>query len=223
MSAIRPATWELSSDDGVVVFGTGWWYPGMWCGDFWCGWPWTWGFGFQFSYWGGGWFWRPVGHYWWYHTTPVVHRAFYEHWNPHWGTPNRTWVRGNVNAYSHWEGNAVVARTFESRGAVSPQGVGARPDAVRGPGRSGLPASFGWLVSAEQRRAVAENACAILAWSNNASRVPSAKRARENFRAAASHPVYLEPSLPRICRCRRTLAADIDSFKLPGCAASLNI
>ena len=46
-------------DDGVVVFGTGWWYPGMWCGDFWCGWPWTWGFGFQFSYWGGGWFWRP--------------------------------------------------------------------------------------------------------------------------------------------------------------------
>jgi len=119
-------------DDGVVVFGTGWWYPGMWCGDFWCGWPWTWGLGFQFSYWGGGWFWRPVGHYWWYHTTPVVHRAFYEHWNPHWGTPNRTWVRGNVNAYSHWEGNAVVARTFESRGAVSPQGAGARPDVYAG-------------------------------------------------------------------------------------------
>lgn len=23
--------------DGVVVFGTGWWYPGMSCGDFWCG------------------------------------------------------------------------------------------------------------------------------------------------------------------------------------------
>jgi hypothetical protein len=68
--------------DGVVVFGTGWWYPGIRCGDFWCGWPWTWGFGFQFSYWGGGWFWRPVGHYWWYHATPVVHRAFYEHWNP---------------------------------------------------------------------------------------------------------------------------------------------
>ena len=31
--------------DGVVVFGTGWWYPGMMCGDFWCGWPWTWGSG----------------------------------------------------------------------------------------------------------------------------------------------------------------------------------
>ena len=57
--------------DGIVVFGTGWWYPGVFCGDYWCGWPWTWGFGFQFSYWGGGWFWRPVGHYWWYHTTPL--------------------------------------------------------------------------------------------------------------------------------------------------------
>ena len=69
-------------DDGVVVFGTGWWYPGMWCGDFWCGWPWTWGFGYQFSYWSGGWFWRPVGHHWWYHRTPVIHRAFYQHWYP---------------------------------------------------------------------------------------------------------------------------------------------
>ncbi len=119
-------------DDGVVVFGTGWWYPGLWCGDFWCGWPWTWGFGFEFSYWGGGWFWRPVGHYWWYHTTPVVHRAFYEHWNPHWGTPNRTWVRGNVNAYSHWEGNAVVARSLEARAVVSrPEGA-ARPDVYAG-------------------------------------------------------------------------------------------
>ena len=117
-------------DDGVVVFGTGWWYPGMWCGDFWCGWPWTWGFGFQFSYWGGGWFWRPIGHYWWYHTTPVIHRAFYEHWNPHWGTPNRTWVRGNVNAYSHWGGHAVVARTFQPRGTISPRG--ARPDVYAG-------------------------------------------------------------------------------------------
>ena len=42
--------------DGVVLFGTGWWYPG-WCGfipPFYCfGWPWTWGFGFRFSYWGG--------------------------------------------------------------------------------------------------------------------------------------------------------------------------
>jgi len=118
-------------DDGVVVFGTGWWYPGMWCGDFWCGWPWTWGFGYQFSYWGGGWFWRPVGHFWWYHTTSFGRRAFHEHWNPHWGRPNQAWVRGNVNAYSHWEGKAVVARSFESRGAVL-HGSSPRPDAYAG-------------------------------------------------------------------------------------------
>ena len=121
--------------DGVVVFGTGWWYPGMLCGDFWCGWPWTWGFGFNFSYWGGGWFWRPVGHYWWYHSVPGVHRIFSEHWNPHWGAPNRglansAWIRGNVNAYSHWQGNAVVPRNFQQRGAA-PAGPG-RPDLYAG-------------------------------------------------------------------------------------------
>lgn len=115
--------------DGVVVFGTGWWYPGVFCGDFWCGWPWTWGFGFQFSYWGGGWFWRPMGHYWWYHSTPPIHRVFSEHWNPQWGEHNRIWIRGNVNAYSHWSGNAVVARTFQPRGIASP---GVRPDLYAG-------------------------------------------------------------------------------------------
>jgi len=118
--------------DGVVVFGTGWWYPGIVCGDFWCGWPWTWGLGFEFSYWGGGWFWHPVGYYWWYHSTPFTHRIFSEHWNLHWGTPNRPWIRGNVNAYSHWGGNAVVARTFEQRGRALPQGRGAVPDLYAG-------------------------------------------------------------------------------------------
>jgi len=117
--------------DGVVVFGTGWWYPG-WCGFippfYWFGWPWTWGFGFRFSYWGGGWFWRPGGGYWWYHNTPVSHRVFSEHWNMRRGAPNRTWIRGNVNAYSHWGGNGVVTRSFEQPGRVSPQGRGARPD-----------------------------------------------------------------------------------------------
>jgi len=121
--------------DGVVVFGTGWWYPG-WCGDFppfYCyGWPWTWGFGFRFSYWGGGWFWRPAGHYWWYHSTPLSHRVFSEHWNMHWGSPNRAWVRGNVNAYSHWGGHGVVTRSFQQPGRVSPQGRGSRPDLYGG-------------------------------------------------------------------------------------------
>ena len=121
--------------DGVVVFGTGWWYPG-WCGllpPFYCfGWPWTWGFGFQFSYWGGGWFWRPASHYWWYHNTPVSHRIFSEHWNMQRRAPNRAWIRGNVNAYSHWGGNGVVARSFQQPGRVSPQGRGARPDLYGG-------------------------------------------------------------------------------------------
>jgi hypothetical protein len=117
--------------EGVVVFGTGWWYPG-WCGyfpPFYCfGWPWTWGFGFRFSYWGGGWFWRPGGHYWWYHSNPVSHRIFSEHWNMHWGTPSQTWVHGNVNAYSHWAGKGVVTLSFQQPGRVSPQGRAARPD-----------------------------------------------------------------------------------------------
>lgn len=120
--------------DGVVVFGTGWWYPG-WCGIAWpyyCyGWPWTWGLGFEFSYWGGGWFWHPVGSFWWYHGGPVTHRVFYEHWNPQWSTANRAWVRGNVNAYSHWQGNAVVARNFRQPGNVAPGGA-AHPDLYAG-------------------------------------------------------------------------------------------
>jgi hypothetical protein len=124
--------------DGVVVFGTGWWYPGMWCGDFWCGWPWTWGFGFQFSYWGGGWFWQPVGHFWWYHSTPFNHRMFAEHWNPHWNNTNREWVRNNVNAYGHWGDSAVMPHNFEQHGEqraggqLSNRGGGARPDLYAG-------------------------------------------------------------------------------------------
>jgi len=120
--------------DGVVVFGTGWWYPG-WCGDFWpyyCyGWPWTWGLGFEFSYWGGGWFWHPVNAFWWYHTWPVTHRVFYEHWNPHWTTPSRAWIQGNVNAYSHWKTSGVVAHNFTQPGNPAARGA-ARPDIYAG-------------------------------------------------------------------------------------------
>jgi len=131
--------------DGVVVFGTGWWYPGILCGDFWCGWPWTWGLGFEFSYWGGGWFWRPAGYYWWYHSTPFTHRIFSEHWNPHWGAPSRAWIHGNVNAYSHWGGTAVITRTFDQRGRTMPQGRGAVPDLYAGrDGKLYQPRSDGW-------------------------------------------------------------------------------
>jgi hypothetical protein len=119
------------TSDGVVVFGTGWWYPG-WCGffpPFYCfGWPWTWGFGFRFSYWGGGWFWRPPGRYWWYHNSPVTHRVFSEHWNLNQRASNRAWVRGNVNAYSHSRGNGVVPHSLEQPTRVTPQSRLARPD-----------------------------------------------------------------------------------------------
>lgn len=119
--------------DGVVVFGTGWWYPGMLCGDYWCGWPWTWGFGFEFSYWGGGWFWWPANHFWWYHGTPFSHRIFSEHWTPYSGATSAAWIRGNVNAYSHWTGNAVVvARNIQQSGTEAPARAAARPDLYAG-------------------------------------------------------------------------------------------
>ncbi len=65
--------------DDTVVFGTGWWYPG-WIGGDWFGWPWTWGFGFEFGYFGGGWIWRPNG-YWWYHSPGYMSRVYNDHWN----------------------------------------------------------------------------------------------------------------------------------------------
>ena len=122
-------------DDGVVVFGSGWSYPGLLCGDFWCGWPWTWGFGFQFSYWGGGWFWHPMGGLWWYHSPPFAHRIYSEHWNPQWYSSNRTWVHNNVNIYNHWGERGVASRGLQtSRGAAPPTGRGSpgRPDLYAG-------------------------------------------------------------------------------------------
>lgn len=62
-------------------------------------------------------------------SVPPVHRVFSEHWNPHWGVPTQSWIRGNVNAYSHWGVNVVVARTFQPRGTILP---GARPDVYAG-------------------------------------------------------------------------------------------
>ncbi|HEV2200116.1 MAG TPA: hypothetical protein VGR73_09860 [Bryobacteraceae bacterium] len=78
------------------------------------------GFGFQFSYWGGGWFWHPMGHYRWYHNPPFAHRIYTEHWNPHWRGANPACVRNNVNVYSPWGRNAVVARDFGSAPRSAP-------------------------------------------------------------------------------------------------------
>jgi len=109
--------------DGVVVFGTGWFYP-PWIGAYWFGWPWTWGFGFDFGYWGGGWFWRPVGGYWWYHNPWYMHRVYSEHWNPQWRPGDAERFHNNSNIYNRWQGNAVVRREAgPAAGArVTPQG-----------------------------------------------------------------------------------------------------
>ena len=112
-------------DDGVVVYGTGWWYPG-WYGNWWFGWPWTWGFGFNFSYWGGGWFWRP-GPYWWYHSPWYTHRVYHEHWNPHWHPGGSTWIHNNVNVYNRWPDQSVVTRSRVERTGPLPAGRATAP------------------------------------------------------------------------------------------------
>lgn len=122
--------------DDVVVFGTGWWYPG-WYGDWWFGWPWTWGFGFQFSYWGGGWFWRPVGPYWWNHHPGYMDRVYYDHWNTHWHPGDREWVRNNVNVYGRWSAGAVVSRAEASPASAMRPAAGARSPGDVYAGRNG--------------------------------------------------------------------------------------
>ncbi|HEY6341014.1 MAG TPA: hypothetical protein VIY49_05945 [Bryobacteraceae bacterium] len=91
-------------ENGVVVFGTGWWDSG-WCGDFWFGWPWTWGLGFQYSYWPSGWFPGPARHPWWYHHGPPIDRVFYGQRDTGTGSPEG--IRANSNAYSRWTGAGV--------------------------------------------------------------------------------------------------------------------
>ncbi len=95
-------------DDGVVVFGTGWNYP-AWYGNSYYGWPWTWGFGWQFGYWGSGWFDRPVGYPWWYHNPAYMHRVYGEHWNPHWHPGDWQAFQNNVNVYHRWGQNTVLS------------------------------------------------------------------------------------------------------------------
>jgi len=108
--------------DGVVVFGTGWFYA-PWIGDYWFGWPWTWGFGFNFGYWGGGWFWRPVGGYWWYHNPGYMHRVYSEHWNPQWHPGDSERFHYNSNIYNRWQGNTVARQARPADGRVASQGA----------------------------------------------------------------------------------------------------
>ncbi len=109
--------------DGVVMFGTGWDYP-AWAGDFYFGWPWTWGFGLDYGYWGGGWFGRPIGGGWWYHNPGYMHRIYNEHWNPQWRPGDSQFYRNNVNVYNRWAPNTLAPRT---RFANIPQRTVGRP------------------------------------------------------------------------------------------------
>src|ERR1700728_4140580 len=61
----------------------------------------TWGFGFEYGYFGGGWIWRPNG-FWWYHNGPFMGRVYNEHWNPHWNPADREKISNNVNVYNRW-------------------------------------------------------------------------------------------------------------------------
>jgi hypothetical protein len=98
--------------NGVVVYGTGWAYPG-WYGRYYYGWPWTWGLGFRYGYWGGGWFWRPWGG-WWYGHPWWGARAWYGGWWGHGWAGNRVWVQNNVNVYNRWGGNNLVTRNVQT-------------------------------------------------------------------------------------------------------------
>jgi len=100
--------------DGVVVYGTGFYYP-CWCGSSYFGWPWTWGFGFRYGYWGGGFFWRP-----WYPRPWYWHHWRFEHAPPVWWNRvvyNRSIerTRTQVNfqhatVYDRWKPEAVINR-----------------------------------------------------------------------------------------------------------------
>ena len=119
-------------DNGVVVYGTGWWYPG-WCGDMYFGWPWTWGFGFEFGYWTGGWFWHPAGTYWWYHNPPHMHRIYYGHRNPHLPPNHRERIHANANVYSRWPAGTVISRGLRQPPVQTASlGAAPRPDIYAG-------------------------------------------------------------------------------------------
>jgi hypothetical protein len=120
------------AQDGVVVFGTGWWYPG-WSDDMYFGWPWTWGFGFQFGYWTGGWFWQPAGGFWWYRNPSWMHRIYYGHRNPHGPPSDPARIRGNANVYSRWPAATVVSRGLRQPPLeTASASAGTRPDIYAG-------------------------------------------------------------------------------------------
>ena len=119
------------SDDGCVVWGTGWQYS-PWIGGSWYGCPWTYGFGVGIR-WNVGYGWslglgvgaRVLGRPWW-GPLSSPHSAFFPAaWT---GSAFHTNMI-NANVYNHWQGGAVVhGQRFERTGGGRPNNVYASPD-----------------------------------------------------------------------------------------------
>jgi len=115
--------------NGAVVYGTGWAYPG-WYGRRYYGWPWTWGLGFRFGFWGGGFFWHPWG--WgggWYHPFWGARAWYGGYWGHGWLGRGGVWAR-NVNVYNRWGGTSVVTRNAQTTAARSNTAQTARSNAA---------------------------------------------------------------------------------------------
>lgn len=137
--------------NGVVVYGTGFYYP-YWWGNYYFGWPWTWGFGFNYGYWGGGYLWWP-----WYPRSWYWHSWHNDHHPYYWGNRllyNRS-IATNRNrgpypgrtVYDRWHGSSVINRhpvPFRAPGRIASRaGVPGRQGGVfrEGAPRWGTPAT----------------------------------------------------------------------------------
>ncbi|MGE5323833.1 MAG: hypothetical protein ACM3SW_13275 [Actinomycetota bacterium] len=137
--------------NGVVVYGTGFYYP-YWWGNYYFGWPWTWGFGFNYGYWGGGYFWWP-----WYPRPWYWGQWHYDHHPHYWSNRilyNRS-IATNVSSlvypartvYDRWPGSSVISRypvPFRAPGRIaSRSGAPGRPGGTLREGipRRGVPAT----------------------------------------------------------------------------------
>jgi hypothetical protein len=129
--------------DGVVVYGTGFWYP-CWAYNFWYGCPWTWGFGWHYAYWGWGFRWRPWHPHPWYWHTGRTPGWGYGWWNRR-VLYNRSVERAagradlrSATVYDRWKSPAVISRHPVS---LRPGELGKEPHLVPGrpiPGRPDL-------------------------------------------------------------------------------------
>ncbi|WP_146654142.1 hypothetical protein [Labilithrix luteola] len=135
--------------DGVVVYGTGYYYP-PWIGSVWYGWPCTWGFGVGFGFgfgfgvgfgiafggfhhpwWGPGRFWGHGPHWGWRGGPGFAFPNAYHHWSPVAVRPPAA-PRAFAGAPGRF-GNTPIAPAHVAPGVArtTPQGVGGiRPNTL---------------------------------------------------------------------------------------------